>query len=134
MFAYATLGSHDFQVSTKFYDAVLAALGHVRVADYSEGGWIGYGQPGSENDPSAQMFWLCKTPFDAKPAVAGNGNMLCFRAPSRAVVDKTYQIALSNGGSSEGAPGIRENYGPDFYIAYVRDPMGNKFSLICRGA
>jgi catechol 2,3-dioxygenase-like lactoylglutathione lyase family enzyme len=134
MLAYATLGSQDFPASSEFYDAVLGELGYARVADYSEGGWIGYGQPGSENDPNAQMFWLCRTPFDGKPASAGNGAMLSFRAPSRAIVDKVYQTSLGNGGTSEGAPGIRENYGPDFYICYLRDPMGNKFSVICRGA
>jgi catechol 2,3-dioxygenase-like lactoylglutathione lyase family enzyme len=134
MLAYATLGSHDFEASSKFYDAVLGALGHARVADYSEGGWIGYGQPGSENDPNAQMLWLCRTPFDGKVATAGNGTMLSFRAPSRAVVNQVYQISLEHGGISEGAPGIRENYGPDFYICYLRDPMGNRFSVICRGA
>jgi predicted lactoylglutathione lyase len=58
--------------------------------------------------------------------------MLSFVAQTRAQVDAFYAAGLANGGNSEGAPGTREAYGPDLYLAYVRDPMGNKFSVSTR--
>jgi catechol 2,3-dioxygenase-like lactoylglutathione lyase family enzyme len=54
-------------------------------------------------------------------------------ASSWAQVDGFYTQALLHGGSSEGMPGLRPQYGPDFYAAYVRDPDGNKLAAVCRG-
>ena len=48
-------------------------------------------------------------------------------------VDAFHAAALANGGTSEGAPGLRLLYNPDFYAAYVRDPDGNKLAVVCRG-
>jgi hypothetical protein len=48
-------------------------------------------------------------------------------------VDDFHAAALANGGTSEGAPGLRPQYNPDFYAAYVRDPDGNKLAVVCRG-
>jgi catechol 2,3-dioxygenase-like lactoylglutathione lyase family enzyme len=134
MFSYATLGSLDFVASSKFFDAVLGVLGHQRLFEYPEGGWIAYGTPARKDDPDAQLLWLCRTPFDQKAASPGNGTMLSFKATTRAQVDACHAAALANGGASEGAPGIREAYGPDMYLAYMRDPTGNKFSVVTRGA
>jgi predicted lactoylglutathione lyase len=63
---------------------------------------------------------------------ASNGTMVAFRARSWKEVDDFYAAALTNGGSSEGAPGLRLHYNPDFYAAYVRDPDGNKVAAVCR--
>ncbi|OYV33281.1 MAG: lactoylglutathione lyase, partial [Thiomonas sp. 20-64-5] len=78
-------------------------------------------------------LWLCK-PFNGQPATAGNGSMVALAANSRAQVDAFHDVALVHGGSSEGAPGLRPCYGPDFYAAYVRDPDGNKLAAVCRAA
>jgi catechol 2,3-dioxygenase-like lactoylglutathione lyase family enzyme len=133
MFGYTTVGSTDFEASCKFYDAVLSTIGLARVHDYSETGWIGYGNPKDAADPNAQTLWLCKTPFDSKPASVGNGSMVGLQANSREQVDLFYKTALANGGTSEGEPNTREQYGPGWYLAYIRDPMGNKYSIVYRG-
>jgi catechol 2,3-dioxygenase-like lactoylglutathione lyase family enzyme len=127
MFAYATVGTNHFEKSAQFFDAVMHALGHQRTHDHSEHGWLAYGQ-----DAEATLtLWLCK-PLNQAPATAGNGSMIGFAAGSRAQVDAFHAAALAHGGLCEGPPGLRENYGPDIYVAYVRDPEGNKFSAICR--
>jgi hypothetical protein len=48
-------------------------------------------------------------------------------------VEAFHAAALTHGGISEGAPGLRFQYNPDFYAAYVRDPDGNKLAVVCRG-
>lgn len=55
-----------------------------------------------------------------------------FGCASRGDVDAAHAAALANGGSDEGAPGPRPDYGPEFYGAYVRDPDGNKMSFVLR--
>lgn len=135
MFAYATVGTHDFAASLQFFDATLATLGIARVQDYSaEAGWVAYGKPELAEVKTAPLLWVCKTPFNGQAASVGNGSMISFAASSRALVNAFYATALANGGTDEGAPGTREAYGPDVYIAYVRDPMGNKFSVITYAA
>jgi hypothetical protein len=52
---------------------------------------------------------------------------------SRSYGPDFHAAALANGGSSEGGPGLRPQYNPDFYAAYVRDPDGNKRAAVCRG-
>ena len=80
----------------------------------------------------ALAFWIGK-PFDQQPANVGNGSMVAFRARTWKEVDDFHAAALANGGESDGAPGLRLNYNPDFYAAYVRDPDGNKICALCRG-
>jgi predicted lactoylglutathione lyase len=63
----------------------------------------------------------------------GNGSMVAFRAKSWRQVDDFHAAALACGGTSEGPPGLRPQYNPDFYAAYVRDPDGNKLAVVCRG-
>ena len=75
------------------------------------------------------MLALCK-PYDEKPAVPGNGNMVALSAPSPDVVQKVHALALANGGSDEGAPGERM---PGFYGAYFRDLDGNKVCVFKMG-
>jgi predicted lactoylglutathione lyase len=62
-----------------------------------------------------------------------NGSMVAFGARSWKEVDDFHAAALARGGSSEGAPGLRPQYNPGFYAAYVRDPDGNKVAAVCRG-
>src|ERR1700726_3385983 len=66
-------------------------------------------------------------------ATVGNGSMVAFSARSWKAVDDFYAAALANGGSCDGAPGLRLHYGPDFYAAFVRDLDGNKLAAVCRG-
>jgi catechol 2,3-dioxygenase-like lactoylglutathione lyase family enzyme len=130
MLGYATVGSINFEASKAFFDATLGSLGITRVFDY--GDWVGYCDPKLKDSVQTKTMWLTKTPFNGQAATVGNGSMVGFHAQSIAQVDAFHVAALANGGSSEGAPGFREAYGPGFYVAYVRDPMGNKFSCVHR--
>lgn len=136
MFAYLCLGSNDLGRSASFYDAALGVLGFSRCDTSAENesswdGWIGWGL---YEDAGAvqEALWVCR-PFDGAPASPGNGNMIALRARTWAQVDAFHAAALQNGGTSEGAPGLRRHYNPDFYAAYVRDPDGNKLAVVCRG-
>lgn len=123
MIRYITLGTNDLDRAARFYDAVLAPLGVRRLKTLE--GEIGYGTDGADPVP----FWVNR-PFDGKPATVGNGSMPAFTAPSRAAVDAFHAAALAQGGTDEGAPGLRP-YGAQFYAAYIRDPDGNKLSAVC---
>jgi hypothetical protein len=102
--------------------------------DYSEYGTVAWGDLANAAHPHNSKLWLMKMPFDGKVASAGNGAMVGLIAQTRAQVDAFHASALANGGSCEGKPGLREAYGPNMYLAYVRDPMGNKFSAMCTAA
>jgi catechol 2,3-dioxygenase-like lactoylglutathione lyase family enzyme len=134
MLTYVSLGTNDLARATAFYDATLAALGLQRCItgdpdwDRICAGW------GTYEDDGAREFalWVGR-PFDQQPATSGNGTMVALRAASWKAVDDFHAAALANGGTSEGAPGLRPHYNPDFYAAYVRDPDGNKLAAVCRG-
>ena len=125
MFAYATIGVLDMAASIDFYDAVIGTLGGARF--HTGDDFVGY-RIGDEDQPA---LWICH-PYDKQAARPGNGIMVGLKAPSRAAVDAFHAAALANGGSCEGKPGLRD-YGPDVYLAYVRDPTGNKLSAVCYG-
>jgi catechol 2,3-dioxygenase-like lactoylglutathione lyase family enzyme len=119
-----TLGSSDLKRSGAFYDAVLGTLGYERSPESSES-WIGWGP---KHDDGVSL-WMTR-PFDGKLPTAGNGTMVTLRAKSEAEVHAFHKAALANGGSDEGAPGTRPTYEPTFYVAYVRDPDGNKLACV----
>ena len=129
------LGTNDPACSERFYDALLATLGHSRCAALEDTqsqawrGWIVYRGAGADE----LTLWLCR-PFDGRAASAGNGTMVAFRARSPGEVQRFHAAALAHGGTSEGAPGLRRQYGADFYVAYVRDPDGNKLAAYCQGS
>ena len=134
MLTYMYFGTNDLERAIEFYNATLGALGMRRVVtndaawDRVAAGWGMY-----EDDGKRELaFWIGK-PFDGQPATAGNGSMAAFRARSWQEVDDFHSAALAHGGRSDGAPGLRADYNPDFYAAYVRDPDGNKVAALCRG-
>ena len=124
-FLYLTLGTNDLTRATRFYDAALAPLGLVRRA--TEATEVGYAHP----DDNRARLWIT-LPFDGAPATIGNGSMPALTAPSPQAVRDFHRTALANGGTDEGAPGLRP-FGPAFYAAYVRDPDGNKLSAVHEG-
>jgi catechol 2,3-dioxygenase-like lactoylglutathione lyase family enzyme len=134
MLSYVYLGTNDLEAAIRFYNATLGALGLERCItndpdwDKAAAGWGTYEDGGARE----LAVWIGK-PLDQKPATAGNGVMVAFRARSWKDVDDFHAAALANGGSSEGAPGLRLHYAPDFYAAYARDPDGNKLAAVCRG-
>ena len=134
MLSYVYLGTNELARAIAFYDTVLGALGMQRCVtgdpdwDRIAAGWGIY-----ENDGARELaLWVGK-PFDERPASIGNGAMVAFSAASWQQVDAFHVAALASGARSEGAPGLRPQYDPDFYAAYVRDPDGNKLAAVCRG-
>lgn len=134
MFTYVCLGTNDLKRSQRFYDAAMGALGLQRCItgdagwDASGAGWGTYRNGGADE----LALWVNK-PFNELPATAGNGTMVALQAKTWRQVDDFHAAALAGGGTSEGAPGLRLQYNPDFYAAYVRDPDGNKLAVVCRG-
>lgn len=79
---------------------------------------------------TASLF-LIGTPYDERPHEAGNGQMVEFLARDRATVDEAHAVAIANGGTSEGPPGLRPEYHENYYGAYFRDTEGNKLCVAC---
>jgi catechol 2,3-dioxygenase-like lactoylglutathione lyase family enzyme len=133
MFTYLCLGTADFPRSIRFYDAVMATLGHARCDTTGEPNWQEWAGWGTYSDEGRvqEALWVCK-PFNGQPPHPGNGTMAALRAASWAQVRDFHAAALANGGTSAGEPGLRVHYNPDFYAAYVRDPDGNKLAVVCR--
>jgi catechol 2,3-dioxygenase-like lactoylglutathione lyase family enzyme len=134
VFTYICFGTRELASAVRFYDATLGALGHTRCNVEHDAAWDGWVGWGTYRDGGAHevALWLCE-PFDGRPATAGNGTMVALSAQSWRQVDAFHAAALANGGRSDGAPGLRLQYNPDFYAAYVRDPDGNKLAAVCRG-
>ena len=122
---YVTLGARDCAVSNGFYDATLAVIGWKSHVEFP--GWRAYSEGGTGE---GLTLWIAK-PFNQENATHGNGTMVGFVAKSHAEVDAFHAAALAHGGSDDGAPGYRPHYGPHWYAAYVRDPVGNKIAIVC---
>ncbi len=122
--SHITLGTNDYQKAAAFYDVVLKPLGFTRQAKPANKPLM-YAINGE-----MPHLYLYK-PFDGEPATWGNGTHIAFNASSRKAVDEFHQLAIANGGLDEGAPGLREHYGPNYYAAYVRDLDGNKLQAVC---
>jgi catechol 2,3-dioxygenase-like lactoylglutathione lyase family enzyme len=124
MFSHVMLGANDMQASKTFYDATLAALGHgAGVMD--DKGRCFYLHEGG-------VFALTQ-PLDGQPACNGNGSTIGFAASSTAAIDDWHAAGLAAGGTAcEDPPGVREGGGRKLYLAYLRDPAGNKVCALYR--
>ncbi|GLO60714.1 hypothetical protein MACH09_12220 [Vibrio sp. MACH09] len=118
MFSHVMLGANDIEQSKKFYDAILQVLG------YSEG----------VIDHKGRYFYLSDhgvfsitAPLNGEAATAGNGMTIGFKASSQELVDTWHKVGLENGGTiCEEPPGVRDSGKRKLYLAYLRDPSGNK--------
>ncbi len=122
MFSHIMLGASDVETSKKFYDAILGALGH---------------KPGNMDDKGRCIYmsnnglFLLTPPIDGNPATHGNGSTIGFIAGSTAEVDAWHAAGIENGGTTcEDPPGLRDS---GLYLAYLRDPSGNKICGLYRG-
>jgi catechol 2,3-dioxygenase-like lactoylglutathione lyase family enzyme len=124
MFSHVFVGADDVAKSKKFYDAVLGAIGI----------------PEGKSDPKGRVFYRTKTgmfgltkPIDGKNCTFANGGTIGFACESPEQVKAFHDAAVANGGKSiEDPPGLRE--GSKLYLAYVRDPYGNKLCALHRPA
>ncbi|MEW4449288.1 VOC family protein [Qipengyuania sp. JC766] len=125
MIGYVTLGTNDIEAAAPLYDAIAAEMGFGRMMDF--GSFIAWG---NWEVPGVALT----KPFDGNAASVGNGTMVALQAKDRDQVDRIHAIALSHGGSDEGAPGPRgepDDKGETFYAAYFRDCDGNKLNAFC---
>ena len=126
MISHVCIGVRDFDRAFAFYSEVMSALGHplkFRELDRPWAGWMAKDQP--------RPLFIIGKPYDGNAAQSGNGQMVALLAQDRASVDRVYVVALANGATCEGAPGLRPDYHPDYYGAYFRDLDGNKIGVCC---
>lgn len=128
MLAYVMVGTTNVKRSAKFYDAALAPLGLARTPGDSTN-YIGYGP---KRAPKKAAFFVTK-PYNKKKATFGNGTMISLAASSKRAVDAFHAAAIANGGKDDGKPGPRPA-GNSNYVAYARDPDGNKICAYCAKA
>jgi catechol 2,3-dioxygenase-like lactoylglutathione lyase family enzyme len=129
MFSHIMIGSNDLERSRRFYDAVL--------------GLLGAGEPVANQAPSGHMRLFYRhdgcafgvtQPIDGEPATCANGGTIGFKCNSPEQVQAFHDTAVAHGGKSiEAPPGLRptSSLGP-LYLAYVRDPDGNKLCAMYR--
>jgi catechol 2,3-dioxygenase-like lactoylglutathione lyase family enzyme len=121
MFDHVSIGVRDIATAKRFYDAALRPLGYERLSEGDDS--LGYGR-------KAVGLWISRVERPV-PADPGSGLHLCLLAPTRAGVDAFHQAALAAGGRDNGTPGLREDYGPNYYTAYVIDPDGYRLEAYC---
>jgi len=128
MFSHVMLGTNDIERSKRFYDAVLGVLGA--------------GEPirNLAKTGQARLFYRhdggtfsVSEPINGEAATFANGSTIGFKCDSPGQVSRFHDVALAHGGTSiENPPGLRENQMGPLYLAYVRDPDGNKLCALCR--
>lgn len=121
MINHLSFGVRDVARTKRFYDAALAPLGY-RCLSEGEGS-LGYG--GKE-----VVLWISQTDHPV-PADPRSGLHVCFDAPTRKAVDAFHRAALAEGGKDNGAPGLRPDYGENYYAAFAVDPDGYRIEAYC---
>jgi catechol 2,3-dioxygenase-like lactoylglutathione lyase family enzyme len=116
-----SFGVSDLQAMAMFYDAALAPLGQVRVWDGPRS--VGFGLPGQGDK------LLLNLREDGVRA-PGSGFHIAFSASTREAVDQFHAAALAHGGTDNGAPGLREHYGANYYAAFAIDPEGCRIEAV----
>jgi catechol 2,3-dioxygenase-like lactoylglutathione lyase family enzyme len=118
MFSHIMVGSNDIGRSKKFYDALFVAMG---------------GQPGVEDARGRLVYthnggrFMVSKPIDGKPATAANGGTIGFTMSDAKQAEAWHKAGVANGGTSiEDPPGVRQGAAGRIYLAYLRDPDGNK--------
>ncbi len=126
MITYVTLGANDIARAKRFYSSFLPALGYTLEIYHGDLSYALPARPG-QTAPSPELY--VKSPYNGGKASAGNGTMVAFEARDQNQVRALHAAALAAGGADEGQPGFRADYGPRFYVGYLRDPDGNKIAL-----
>jgi len=130
---HVSIGVRDVARAKAFYDAILEPLGLAPLMPvHTPGGElvsVGYGPAGGRKP----VFWI-GLPINRGAPSAGNGTHVAFAASSREAVDAFYIAAVERGGHDDGSPGLRTEYHPDYYGAFVRDLDGNKIEAVRHGA
>jgi catechol 2,3-dioxygenase-like lactoylglutathione lyase family enzyme len=124
MFSHVMIGSNDIARSKKFYDAVFGAIG---------------GAPGTEDARGRLAYahnggrFMVSKPIDGGPASHANGGTIGFTMANKEQAEAWHKAGVANGGTSiEDPPGIRQGGAGQMYLAYLRDPDGNKLCALHR--
>lgn len=124
MYSHNMVGSNDIEASKKFYDATFQAIG---------------GKPAIVDDKGRLIYihngglFLVGTPIDGEPATVGNGCTIGFAMDGPEQAKAWHDAGVANGGTSiEDPPGVREGGFGAMYLAYLRDPSGNKLCALHR--
>ncbi len=124
MFSHMMVGSNDLERSKKFYDALFTSIG---------------GKPGRQDDKGRLAYmhnggiFMVTPPIDGQPATHGNGTTIGFAVDSPEQAQAWEQAGIAAGGTAiEDPPGVRSGSGMNLYLAYLRDPSGNKICAMHR--
>ena len=124
MFSHIMVGSNDIARSKKFYDALFTAIGGQPGTEVREGR-LAYTHNGSR--------FMVSKPIDGKPASHANGGTIGFSMSDSKQADAWHKAGVANGGSTiEDPPGVRQGAAGEIYLAYLRDPDGNKLCAVYR--
>jgi catechol 2,3-dioxygenase-like lactoylglutathione lyase family enzyme len=124
MFSHVMVGSSDIARSKKFYDALFVAMG---------------GTPGVADAKGRLIYvhnggrFMVSKPIDGKPATHANGGTIGFSMSDRKQADAWHKAGVASGGTTiEDPPGLRQGASGEIYLAYLRDPDGNKLCAVYR--
>jgi catechol 2,3-dioxygenase-like lactoylglutathione lyase family enzyme len=120
MIDHVSIAVRDLAAATRFYEAVLPALGFSKMELRPL--TVGFGKTYPE-------FWINRREGMASLDPA-NGTHVCFRARSQSMVDAFHAAALAAGAADDGAPGLRPQHGDGYYAAFIRDPDGNRIEAV----
>ncbi|MEM8660140.1 MAG: VOC family protein [Pseudomonadota bacterium] len=122
MYSHVMVGTNDMDKSRAFYDATLGALGY---------------EPGTMDDKGRCFYFTpagifgISVPIDGEPASHGNGSTIGFAVPDPETADRWHAAGVAAGGETcEDPPGVREMQIGKLYLAYLRDPFGNKLCAL----
>jgi catechol 2,3-dioxygenase-like lactoylglutathione lyase family enzyme len=121
MINHVSIGVRDLAKAGRFYDAALAPLGYKRLFDSAEA--LGYGA-------DSPTLWVMRVDRPV-PADEASGLHLCLDAPNRGAVERFHEAAVKAGGRDNGKPGVRKDYGDNYYAAFITDPDGYRLESYC---
>ena len=116
MLDHLTLKVRDLDKARAFYTAALQPLGYTVMMEFGEFAGLGAGKPD---------LWLRRDPENVRP------QHVALAARDRKIVDAFYEAAMSAGGTDNGKPGVRADYHPTYYAAFVLDSDGNNLEVVC---
>jgi catechol 2,3-dioxygenase-like lactoylglutathione lyase family enzyme len=121
MIDHVSIGVRDVAKTKRFYDAALKPLGYQCLSEGNDS--LGYGR-------ATVASWISTAAHPVPPDMP-SGLHFCFTAPTAKSVDAFHAAALATGGQNNGMPGLRADYGPGYYAAFVIDPDGYRIEAHC---
>jgi catechol 2,3-dioxygenase-like lactoylglutathione lyase family enzyme len=124
MFDHISIGVREIARAKRFYDAALKPLGYKCLSESADS--LGYGT-------QAVALWVLVAARPVPPDEK-SGFHFCLTAPTRASVNAFHSAAIASGGRDNGAPGLRADYGSNYYAAFAVDPDGYRLEAYCASA